>query len=130
MTPGANARSNARTDLAGNARANARNGTPTAKPQVTNARTPARKCTRPVHRKCTFSPPSLEGGNGQRAGEGSKEETSQMAMWPHFPHCPSCHRRLWSKSPRHLQDPRGPILPPTATGACPHCGHHLRGDAQ
>lgn len=34
--------------------------------------------------------------------------------WPNFPHCPSCHRRLWAAN-RLIRGPH------PAFGTCPHC---------
>lgn len=46
--------------------------------------------------------------------------------WPHFPHCPQCHQRLWATTfRRHKRDPRGPLQLPTEDGQCPYCGHQL-----
>jgi hypothetical protein len=47
-------------------------------------------------------------------------------LWSHFPHCPRCHKRLWAATTyRHKRDPRGPLVLPTRTGCCPHCGKDL-----
>lgn len=47
----------------------------------------------------------------------------KRAPWPHYPHCPNCHQRLWSKDPDASRRARRgePILLPTADGRCPHC---------
>lgn len=41
--------------------------------------------------------------------------------WSHFPHCPSCSRRLWILQNNEGRD----ITPPTADMHCPHCGTDL-----
>jgi hypothetical protein len=47
-------------------------------------------------------------------------------VWRHFPHCPSCHIRLWAATTyRHHRDPRGPLQLPRPDGTCPKCGHQL-----
>ena len=44
----------------------------------------------------------------------ASETVPEKPPWSHFPHCPSCHRRLWAAN-RLIRGPH-PVY-----GTCPHC---------